>query len=105
GASGLLVGLDITGQMLPEFSIEFLGRAGTGERCTESRVVVGLSMGNDVYTKCFVIHLGYRDEHSAAGEKRHDFNEHRTSFSWHRRHACCYLGRGLGSGSICEERL
>ena len=54
--------------MLAEFSIEFLGRAGTSEGCTESRVVVGLSMGDDVYTKCFVIHLGHRDEHSAAGK-------------------------------------
>jgi hypothetical protein len=31
--------------MLADLSIEFLGRAGIGERCTESRVVVGLSMG------------------------------------------------------------
>jgi hypothetical protein len=77
--------LDITGQMLPEFSIEFLGGTGIGEWCTESRVVVGLSMGDYVYTKCFVIHLGHRDEHSAAGEQWHEFNEHRTAFSWHRR--------------------
>jgi hypothetical protein len=72
--------------MLSEFSIEFLGRAGIGERCTESRVVVGLSMGDYVYTKCFVIHLGYRDEHSPAGEERHEFNEHRASFWWQRCH-------------------
>jgi hypothetical protein len=79
-AGGLLVGLDVTGQMLPEFSIEFLGRAGTGERCTESWVVVGLSMGDNVYAKCLVIHLGHCDEQSAAGKKRHEFNEHATSF-------------------------
>ena len=27
-----------------------------------------------------VIHLGHCDEHSAAGENRHEFNEHKTSF-------------------------
>jgi len=32
GAGGLLVGLDVAGQMLAEFSIEFLGRAGKGKR-------------------------------------------------------------------------
>jgi len=31
GAGGLLVGLDVAGQMLAEFSIKFLGRAGIGE--------------------------------------------------------------------------
>src|ERR1035437_4011402 len=66
--------------MLAEFSIKFLGRAGIGERCTESRIVVGLSMGDYVYAKCFVIDLGHRDEHSAAGKKRHEFNKHGTSF-------------------------
>ena len=30
-AGGLLVGLDVAGQMLAEFGIEFLGRAGIGE--------------------------------------------------------------------------
>jgi hypothetical protein len=79
-AGGLLVDLDVTGQLLPEFRIEFLARAGTGEWCTESRVVVGLSMGDYVYTKCPVIHLGHCDEHSAAGKKGHEFGEHRASF-------------------------
>jgi len=54
--------------MLPEFSIEFLGRASAGEWYTESRVVVSLSTGDFVHTKCFVIHLGHRDEHGVAGE-------------------------------------
>jgi hypothetical protein len=66
--------------MLPEFSIEFLGWAGIGERCTESRVVIGLSMGDYVEAERFVIHLGHRNEHSAATEQWHKFNEHRTSF-------------------------
>jgi hypothetical protein len=30
-AGGLRMGLDVAGQMLPEFSVEFLGRAGIGE--------------------------------------------------------------------------
>src|ERR1039458_1946114 len=82
-AGGLLVGLDVSGQMLPEFSIEFLGRPGIGERCTESRVIVGLCQsGNDIDAQRPVIHLGHRDEHSAAGEKWHEFNEHRTSLLW-----------------------
>jgi hypothetical protein len=68
--------------MLTEFSIEFLGRAGIGKRRTENRVVVGLSMGDYVYTKCFVIHPSHRDEHCAAGEKRHEFNERGTPLSW-----------------------
>jgi len=68
--------------MLPEFSIDFLGRAGIAERCAERRVVVGLSMGDYVDAERLVIHLGHCDEHSAAGEKWHEFNEHRTSLSW-----------------------
>jgi len=36
--------------------------------------------GNDVDTKRFVIHLGHCDEHSTASEKRHELDEHRTSF-------------------------
>jgi hypothetical protein len=48
--------------------------------------VIGLSMGDYVDAKPLVIHLGCRDEHGAAGEKRHEYNEHRTSFSWHMRH-------------------
>jgi hypothetical protein len=44
------------------------GTAGGFKRCTESWFVDGLSMGDYVYTKCFVIHLGHRDEHSAAGK-------------------------------------
>ena len=63
------------------------GTASGYKRCTESRIVVGLSMGDNVYTKCFVIHLGHRDEHSAAGEYRHKFDKHVTSFSWHICHA------------------
>ena len=39
----------------------------------------------DIDAERLVIHLGHRDEHSAAGKKRHEFNEHITSFSWHRR--------------------
>jgi hypothetical protein len=30
-----------------------------------------------------VIHLGHGDEHSAAGKKWHEFDEHRTSFVAH----------------------
>jgi hypothetical protein len=60
-----------------------VGTAGGFKRCTESRVVVGLSMGDYVDTNCLVIHLGHRDEHSAAGKRRHDFDEHRTSLLWH----------------------
>ena len=79
----LLVGFDVTGQMLAELGIEFLGRTGIGEWCTESRVVVGLChSGNDIDAQRLVIHLGHRDEHRAAGEKRHEFNENRTSSLW-----------------------
>jgi hypothetical protein len=28
----------------------------------------------------FVINLGYRDEHSVSAKKRHEFDEHGTSF-------------------------
>ena len=38
--------------------------------------------GNDIDAQRLVIHLGHRDEHSAAGEKWHEFNEHKTSLSW-----------------------
>lgn len=79
-AGGLLVGLDVTGQMLPEFGIEFLGRAGVGEWSGESRILVGLSMGDDIDAERLVIHLGHRNEHSAAGKKRHEFDEHIVSF-------------------------
>ena len=58
------------------------GTTGGFKLCTESRVVVGLSMGDYVDAERFVIHLGHRDEHSATGEKRHEFNEHGTSLSW-----------------------
>jgi hypothetical protein len=37
-------------------------------------------VGDDVHTNCFVIRLGHCDEQSAAGKKRHEFDEHRTSF-------------------------
>ena len=84
-AGGLLVRLDVAGQMLAEFGIELLGRAGIGEWGTESRIVVGLSMGDYVDAERLVIHLGYCDEHSAAGKKWHEFNEDRTSLSWHMR--------------------
>ena len=59
-----------------------VGTAGSSDLCPESHVFVGLGprMGNDVDTNRLVIHLGHCDEHSAAGKKRHEFNEHRTSF-------------------------
>jgi hypothetical protein len=45
---------------------------------------IGLDLGgNDIDRQDLVVHLGYRDEHSATGKKRHEFDEHRTSFSWH----------------------
>ena len=70
--------------MLAEFGIEFLGRAGIGKGGGQSRVLVGFRQsGDDVNTNCLVIHLGHCDEHSAAGKKRHEFNEHRTSFVAH----------------------
>ena len=99
-AGGLLVGLDVAGQMLAEFGIEFLGRAGIGERGGKSRVLVGLDLGgNDVDSRCLVIHLGHRNKHSAAGKKWHEFNEHRISFvarapSFSRpRRLSCLVGR------------
>ena len=61
-----------------------VGTAGGFKRCTESRVLAGLCKGgNDVDAERLVIYLGHRDEHSTAGKKRHEFNEHRTSFVAH----------------------
>jgi len=58
-----------------------VGTAGGFEGCTESRVVVGLRQGwYDVNTHCLVIHLGHGYKRSAAGKKRHEFDEHGTSF-------------------------
>ncbi len=69
----------------------------TDNRDGEARMVIveGLRPGDNtairtkqilnipVNTKRLVIDLGYCDEHSVAGKKRHEFDEHRTSFSWH----------------------
>ena len=60
-----------------------LGTAGGCKGHIESRAVVDLPAGDIVYTKCFVIYLGHRDEHSSAGKKRHEFNKHSSSFSWY----------------------
>jgi hypothetical protein len=64
------------------------------------RLSVALGCLSDIDTERLVIHLSHCDEHSAAGEKWHEFNEHRTSFSWDGRHVCCYLGRRLGIGLV-----
>jgi len=52
------------------------GTEGGFRRCAESRVAVGLSIGDNIDTERRGIHLSDRDEHSAAGKKRHEFNEH-----------------------------
>jgi hypothetical protein len=68
----------------------YLTRIGNHKASTLAELSEGLELCSDasifyVNTNCLVIHLGHRDEHSAAGKKRHEFNEHRTSFSWHMR--------------------
>ena len=68
GAGGLRVSLEVTGEMLSEVGIEFLGRSGIGEWCAEYRIVAGFSMGDDIDAKGIVIQLRHCDEHSAGGE-------------------------------------